>query len=124
MSAAKALLAMPIVGMKDGRFQQTRWYASTEESCSVSENAPIVDANGETVALVVFASDEFYRGASPEIEARAEFIVRACNSHDAMVAALQQIAGGKVMVGEFTHVDTIQKYQDIASVALAAAGAA
>lgn len=48
----------------------------------------------------------------------AEFIVQACNAHDDLVAALQAIADGQVMQGEFTHADTVLAYQRIASAAL------
>ena len=51
----------------------------------------------------------------------AHFIVRACNAHDELVAALQEIEEGCVMSrkGLYTLGDVLIEYQRIARAALA-----
>lgn len=76
-------MTLPLVGTADGKFQKSAWYASTEDRCAMSESAPIVDATGKTVMLVVEASDTF--ADTPAVSERAEFVVRACNMHAALL---------------------------------------
>jgi len=116
-------LELPLVGMKNGIFPQSDWYASTEESCDCSVSAPIVDATGKTVFLVVHAGD-FYAGNSPEVTEHAEFLIRACNNHDALVKALEEIRDMENERNEWDGVERVMPaMRDIARAALAAATA-
>jgi hypothetical protein len=118
-----ANIKLPLIGMKNGVYPESEWYASTEESCAYSESAPIVDSSGETVLLVVNAGD-FYPSDSKEIAARVEFVLRACNSHDALVKALEEIRDMENERNEWDGVERVMPaMRDIARAALAAATA-
>jgi hypothetical protein len=52
----------------------------------VASRISITSANGIPVAVVPFAD--------PEGKANAEFIVRACNSHDDLIAAVAMVVRG------------------------------
>lgn len=64
----------PWFGMIDGRFADTNWMAENDEA-NVSASAPITDANGQTVALVVseewtdlkLDANAFLIAAAPEL---------------------------------------------------------
>lgn len=61
-----------------------------------------------------------------EAKKNGEFIVQACNAHDALVEALRTIATGSAMVNKekFTHADVVEAYQTLARKVLKLAGAA
>lgn len=58
-------------------------------------------------------------GTSDECKADAEFIVRACNSHDALVAALERIA--KLCTEDYDERDPLGVVEAIANEAISAA---
>lgn len=68
------------------------WSAENSEAAQ-TEWVPIRGPNREVIALVVHCDDgPFNTDTDPTLDANAAFIVRACNAHDELVAALDRLA--------------------------------
>lgn len=74
----------------------------------------IADANGINIASWDPATIELFDDPRP-------WIVRACNAHEELVAALRTILDGNTMAGrsDWSHADVIQEHYKIARRALA-----
>lgn len=99
----------------DAKHTATPWHVGTGKAARI-----IYGQDG----LAVADATVFHCRQSPieTAEINAEFIVRACNSFDDLMRALQRIANGQEMSGEFSHIDTVLRYQEIVRAALAKAG--
>jgi hypothetical protein len=72
--------------LKDGRpLDAKEWYAQNDEMSNTA-CAPI-HVDGEVVALVVIGEDE----GIGQLIGRGTYIVRACNAHERLVKALEEI---------------------------------
>ena len=93
---------------------RTPWFLAT--GCSTTIN--IDDAKGLAGARNYYLATVTH-GDPDELQANAEFIVRACNSHDALVAALKAMCDHYGFKNPALQNDA----EKVARAALAAAGA-
>lgn len=70
---------------------------------------------GEPGTLIYLGTGlEFARVMGTNNYENAKSIVQACNMHKELVNTLKQISEGQEMTGEFTHIETVLRYQEIA----------
>lgn len=93
------------------------WFASHNGN-ECTGFAPIV-SDGDVVALVVVKGD--FDIFDSELETRAKFVGTACNAHDELVAALEEMTG---LVDTYVYWNGTVAPLERARAALAKAGAA
>jgi hypothetical protein len=77
--------------MSETRHTPTPWETSYRERSNGSYGQDIYDSNGATIATCAWYSVPTPTGFVTNRTANAEFIVRAVNSHQALVEALRDI---------------------------------
>lgn len=93
----------PWKGKHQGKFLSTEWAAKKEgRARGGCTTAVPIKAGKQTIALVVSEGWD-----DTELEANAEFIIRACNSHDALYMAAKTMAGyfNALESGELDYLD-------------------
>jgi hypothetical protein len=69
----------------------TPWFAAAKKPGGQKAIVIADDSKSKTHMLVVAECPEMSKGNGPQEEANAAFIVKACNAHDDLVAALKRM---------------------------------